>query len=143
MSKTKDNPDVLLPVNKQNVVHIYSRMLLSNKKKQIIYSGNSMDESQINFANCKKPETKGCVISCIWLSGKGKKKKISSCQGLRVEYEVNYRMTEKETFWGDKIFWIMIVVVNIQFSQITKYTPQRINSPDVKLKRTRNKENTK
>lgn len=45
LSKTGGDPDVLPPVNKPSVVHTYNRVLLSNKKKQVLIQCNSMDES--------------------------------------------------------------------------------------------------
>lgn len=45
LSKTGDDPDLLPPVTKPNLVHTCNRILLSNKKKQVFIQCNSMDES--------------------------------------------------------------------------------------------------
>ena len=55
-----DNPDVLLSMGEQTMVHPYSEILLSNKKQRTI-DKLDMDKSQINCTEQKKSDSK-CYI---------------------------------------------------------------------------------
>lgn len=54
------------------MVHPYNGIALNNKKEQIIDTHTNMDESQVCYANWKKPITKGVWFHLYDTLGKAK-----------------------------------------------------------------------
>ena len=58
----KNRMSLNMGVDKQTVLYPFTGILLSSKREQTINTWNNMDESQMHYAEWKKPGWKGYIL---------------------------------------------------------------------------------